>query len=153
MKLLTVLMYQSNRSFNIPRATPRAFEFLENSPLPGLKCCSNAPTRTCLRRRSGGLFHWQRLVIALIPTRNMISRLVIKFPTPYEWWSNSLALLGRKGRQMPGVCQGGCWSFDLTGTLGELWGKISVLIFFNYKTNIVQCRCIFFCEVLDVWKS
>ena len=51
-----------------PRATPWAFEFLENrcsnSPLPGLKSCSNAPTRTCLRGRSWGLFHWQRLVIA-----------------------------------------------------------------------------------------
>ena len=51
-----------------PWATPRAFEFLENlcsnSPLPGLKSCSNAPTRTCLRGRSGALFHWQRLVIA-----------------------------------------------------------------------------------------
>ena len=63
-----VIMYQSNRSFNIPPpATPRTFEFLENlcsnSPLPGLKSCSNAPTRTCLRARSGGLFHWQRLVI------------------------------------------------------------------------------------------
>ena len=64
------IMYPSNRSFNIPSllATPRAFEFLENfcsnSPLPGLKSCSNAPTRTCLRGRSGGLFHWQRLVIA-----------------------------------------------------------------------------------------
>ena len=43
------------------RATPRAFEFLENlcsnSSLPGLKSCSNAPTRTRLRGRSGGLFH------------------------------------------------------------------------------------------------
>ena len=47
---------------------PRAVEFLENLysnfPFPGLKSCSNAPTRTCLRGRSGGLFHWQRLVIA-----------------------------------------------------------------------------------------
>ena len=44
-----------------PRANPRAFEFLENpcsnSPLLGLKSCSNAPTRTCFRGRSGGLFH------------------------------------------------------------------------------------------------
>ena len=43
------LMYQSNRGFNIPpRATPRAFEFLENfcsnSPLPRPKSCSNAPS-------------------------------------------------------------------------------------------------------------
>ena len=42
--------------------SPRAFEFLENVcsnfPLPGLKSCSNAPTRTCLRGRGGGLFHW-----------------------------------------------------------------------------------------------
>ena len=43
------LMYQSNRSFNIPLgATPRAFEFLENfcsnSPLAGPKSSSNAPT-------------------------------------------------------------------------------------------------------------
>ena len=47
--LYTDIMYQSNRSFNIPlpRATPRAFEFLENccsnSPLPRPKSCSNAP--------------------------------------------------------------------------------------------------------------
>ena len=56
-------MHQSNRSFNIPRA----FEFLENfcsnSPHPGPKSCSNAPTRTCLRGRSAGLFPEQRLVI------------------------------------------------------------------------------------------
>ena len=45
-----IIMYQSNRSFNNPppRATPRAFEFLENfcsnSPLTGPKSCSNAPT-------------------------------------------------------------------------------------------------------------
>ena len=46
---------------HLPRATPRAFAFFENlcsnSPLPGLKSCSNAPTRTCLQGRSGGLFH------------------------------------------------------------------------------------------------
>ena len=43
-----------------PRATPWAFQFLENFcsnyPLPGPKSCSNAPTRTCLRGRSAGLF-------------------------------------------------------------------------------------------------
>ena len=52
-------------------------------------------------------------------TRNMKSRLAIKFPTPYEWWSNALPP-GRKRRQMLGVCPGGgggCWSFELTGTL------------------------------------
>ena len=42
------LMYQSNRSFNIPPGNPRAFEFLENfcpnSPLPRPKSCSNAPS-------------------------------------------------------------------------------------------------------------
>ena len=44
------VLYQSNRSLNIPppRATPRAFEFLEkfcsNSPLPRPKSCSNAPS-------------------------------------------------------------------------------------------------------------
>ena len=43
-----VLMYRSNRSFNItPRAAPRAFDFFENYcsnfPLPGPKCRSNAP--------------------------------------------------------------------------------------------------------------
>ena len=43
------VMYQSNRSLNIPptRATPKAFEFLErfcsNSPLPRSKSCWNAP--------------------------------------------------------------------------------------------------------------
>ena len=47
----STLIYQPNRSFNIPpppRATPRAFEILEdfcsNSPLTGLKSCSNTPT-------------------------------------------------------------------------------------------------------------
>ena len=48
-RLVACLMYQSNRSFNIPpRATPRTFEFLENfcsnSPLPRPKSCSNAPS-------------------------------------------------------------------------------------------------------------
>ena len=43
-----IVMYQSNRSFNIPpRATPWAFEFLENfcsnSLLTTPKSCSNAP--------------------------------------------------------------------------------------------------------------
>ena len=46
-----MVMYQSNRSFNIQ---PRAFEFLENfcsnSPLPGPKICSNAPTLVKITR-------------------------------------------------------------------------------------------------------
>ena len=45
---VVTLMYQSNRSINIPPGNPpRAFEFLEtlcsNSPLPRPKSCSNAP--------------------------------------------------------------------------------------------------------------
>ena len=56
-----------------PRATPRAFEFFENlcsnSPLPGLKSSSNAPTRSCLRGSSGDLFHSERPVI---PPRKLL---------------------------------------------------------------------------------
>ena len=36
-------------------------------------------------------------------TRNMTSRLAIKFPIPYEWWSNELSP-SRKRHQMPGEC-------------------------------------------------
>ena len=50
MWIFLLLMYRSNRSFNMPpppRANPRAFDFFENycsnSPLPGPKCRSNAP--------------------------------------------------------------------------------------------------------------
>ena len=39
-------------------------------------------------------------------TRNIKSRLAIKFPTPYEWWSNALPP-GKKRPQMPGVFRGG----------------------------------------------
>ena len=45
---VVLVMYRSNRSFNIPpRTTPWAFDFFENYcsnfPLPGPKCRSNAP--------------------------------------------------------------------------------------------------------------
>ena len=64
-------------------------------------------------------------------TCNMKSSLAIKFPTPYEWWSNApplgrLSLLNSlpprqekasNARGMPGGLGGGCLSFDLTGTL------------------------------------
>ena len=67
-----------------------AFEFIE----------------VCLRRL------WE-----ISATRNIKSRLPIKFPTPYEWWSNALPPRQEKvsnARGIPGG--GGCWSFDLTGT-------------------------------------
>ena len=38
-------------------------------------------------------------------THSIKSRIAIKFPTPYEWWST--ALLGKKKRQMPAVYPGG----------------------------------------------
>ena len=51
-------------------------------------------------------------------TRNMKSRLAIKFPTPYEWWSNALPPGQEKASNARGMHGGGgCWSFDLTGTL------------------------------------
>ena len=52
-------------------------------------------------------------------SRNMSSRLAIKFPTPYEWWSNSLPPGQEKASNARGMPGGGgrCWSFDLTGTL------------------------------------
>ena len=34
------------------------------------------------------------------------------------------SLPGKKRRQMPGVCPGGCWSFDLTDTLNVDIGRI-----------------------------
>ena len=59
-----VIMYQSNRSFNIPPRQPPGHLnfwkiFVQIPLLLGLKSCSNVPTCTCLRARSGGLFHWQ----------------------------------------------------------------------------------------------
>ena len=45
-------------------------------------------------------------------THSIKSRIAIKFPTPYEWWST--ALLGKKKRQMPAVYPGGGgWCLDL----------------------------------------
>ena len=52
-------------------------------------------------------------------TCNMTSRLVIKFPNPYEWWSNALPPGQEKASNARGSPEGGggCWRFDLTGTL------------------------------------
>ena len=58
---------QIEASTSLPGNPPDIWIFgksLFKFPLPGLKSCSNVPTRTCLWGRGGGLFHWQRLVIA-----------------------------------------------------------------------------------------
>ena len=49
-------------------------------------------------------------------SRNMTSRPAIKFPTPYEWWSNSLPPGQERVSNSRGMPGGECWSFDLTGT-------------------------------------
>ena len=125
-------MYQSNRSSNIPSPGIWILEnFCSNSPLPGPKSCSNAPTLGKITRELFSLFlqmqnkacvglwfsttpPWIRNLFLWIyqslreisAAHNMKSRLAIKFPTPYEWWWNAL-LPGQEkasnARGMPGV--------------------------------------------------
>ena len=72
-------------------------------------------------------------------TLNMKSRLAIKFPTPYEWWSNALPPRQEKTPNARGMPPGGCWSFDLTGTLQvehfEINNFIIQLHFVEYKQH------------------
>ena len=71
-------------------------------------------------------------------------RLVIKFPTPYEWQSNALPPGWEKASNaqgMPGVWRGGeRLSFDLTGTL-EYRKKT------HQAFSQVSCSCLAFSEL------
>ena len=96
-------MYQSNQCFNIPPpGNPREFELLENF-------CSN-PQHIFIYYRYKSLFNtfeygtqpWFINPREISVTRNMKSRLAIKFPTPYERWSNALP----PGHEEASIAQG-----------------------------------------------
>ena len=86
-------------------------------------------------------------------TPNMKSRPAIKFPTPYEWWSNDPllrrlykvhqipSLSGKKIRQMPGVCPGrGVFKLRFD------W-YITLFILINVLTSISERFCLNFEQI------
>ena len=142
---IILVMYQTNRSFNIPsRGNPWAFKFLENfcsNPLlPWPKSCSNPPTHICLRGRSRwgrNLFLWIHKSLTpsslswfinprgISVTRNMISRLGSNSPSPMSG-DQIPSLPGRKRRQnargMPG------------GRMLKLWFDWYIIVFLHVIT-------------------
>ena len=117
-----VIMYQSNRSFNIPQATPRAFEFLanfcSNPSLPGPKSCSNAPTRTCLRVRSAGLFPQQWLVIE---PRKLLFILQKQFQYIYIFKDRCKLVLTTPSNTEQSLCRPLVFNQSATNTYSFLW--------------------------------
>ena len=123
------IMYQSNRSFNIPppQEIPRHLNFwkilVQIAPSLGQKAVQMPPPPPSPP--------WFINLHGISATRNMKLRLAIKFPTPYEWWSNALPPKQEKASNAWGML-GGCLSFDLTGTL--LWHSMERL---HYKNCLV----------------
>ena len=94
-------MYRSNRSFNMPppRATPRAFDFLENyfsnSPLPRPKCRSNAPHWGSFRWSNAptqGTFHRHKNDRRTAETPSVVEQNLYKYN---KNWETLLAYLGQ----------------------------------------------------------
>ena len=68
-------------------------------------------------------------------TRNMTSRLAIKFPTPYEWWSNALPPRQEKAWNARGMPRGGGEDVEASIWLVHNIGIIQVLTKEDEKTE------------------